>query len=660
MNKSRLLVAMTLVLFSVLFAACTKDEAAPSDAPKPSETTEKKDDAAEPTEAPAETVVVQEAPMLSELVASGAIPPLAERLPVESDIMVEPVVEEIGQYGGEWKMPWNGPGDRWTVGQPTEESLFRFSKDGGKVEPNVAKGYDVNENSTEFTIYLREGMKWSDGEPFTADDVIFYWEHMLKKETFGKKVYDAYYSVDPATGDKALAEVTKVDDYTFKVTHKYPSVQFLERVAIDNKWFFAPEHFHRTILPEFVGEEKALAIAKEWGFEDVQSFLVATGYYYWINPEIPTLRAWVAKNDPDSDQFIMERNPYYWKVDEEGKQLPYIDRIVATKIQDPSHKILGTLAGDYNLTWFGAADFTVLKENEQKAGYRVIPWSTAAWSSAGVQLNQTIADPKLRKLFQDAKFREALSIGVNRVEITEIYTNGIAEPIQASVPEGLVGYQDGWRDQWAAYEPDRANQLLDELGLKKGADGFRTHPDGSDLTLTIIDGTTDTAPFLELLKKYYEEMGLKTDIKVVDQATHQELKYSNQVPLHTENISVANVAFRPDTLVPLRVLTPWSIEYGRYAETGGKEGMAPIGDVAEIMKLWDRIKAAKTTDEINKLAADIVKIHQKNQWVIGYAGPTPNLIVASNKIRNVPTDLIWADEFRSLGHAHPAQFFIQP
>lgn len=241
--------------------------------------------------------------------------------------MVEGVVEEIGKYGGEWRMPWKGPNDRWAIGKPTEEALFRFKSDGAGVEPNVAKSYEVNADSTEFTIHLRKGMKWSDGAPFTADDVIFYWEHMLKKETFGKKIYDAYYSVDPATGEKALAEVTKVDDYTFKVKHKYPSVLFLERVAIDNKWFFAPAHFHKTILPEFVGEEKALEIAKQWGFKDVKSFLVETGYYFWIYPQIPTLRAWHAKNDPNSDVFVMERNPYYWKVDEQGKRLPYIDRI---------------------------------------------------------------------------------------------------------------------------------------------------------------------------------------------------------------------------------------------------------------------------------------------------------------------------------------------
>jgi peptide/nickel transport system substrate-binding protein len=658
LKKGNMLIAV-LVIFVMLAAACDKDDKqaiVTEDAEKPVVT--------EVTPVTAETTVdaeaLKEAPMLAEMVKAGTIPAVAERMPVAADIMVQEVVEEIGQYGGDWNMPWNGANDRWAVGQPTEEALFRFTKDGSKVEPNVAKGYEVNANSTEFTIFLREGMKWSDGMPFTVDDVIFYWEHMLSKETFGKKIYDAYYSVDPVSGEKALAEVQKVDDYTFKVIHKYPSVLFLERVAIDNKWFFAPAHFQKTILPEFVGDDKALEIAKEWGFEDINSFLVATGYYYWVRPEIPTLRAWVAQNDPNSEQFIMERNPYFWKTDAEGNQLPYIDRIVANKIQDPSQKVLGVLAGNFDLTSFGAADFTVLKENEKKADFRVIPWQTAEWTGAGIQINQTTPDANLRKLFQDVRFREALSVSVDRVEITEIFTNGIADPTQASVPEGLIGYQEGWKDQWTQFSPERANQLLDEIGLtNRDRNNFRLHPDGSDLTLTIIEHDQNKSPFIELLKKYFEEVGLKTDMKLVDQGTHQELKYSNQIPITTEGIGTVNLAFRPDTVVPLRVLTPWYGHYGLYTSSGGTEGVKPEGDVAVILELWDKIKGATNVDEINNHANEIMKIHQKNQWSIGYASATPSLIVATNKLKNIPTDRVWADEFRSLGHGHPSQFFFK-
>ena len=201
-----------------------------------------------------EEAALHEAPMLETLVQSGALPPVEERMPVASEILVVDVEKEIGQYGGTWNNVWKGVDDKWAPGKMTEEPLFRFKADGSGIEPNVAKGYDVSEDARVYTIYLREGMRWSDGVPFTVEDVLFYWEHMLKQETFGKQVYDCYYSVDPETGDRALCEIEKVDDYTFRVTHKYPSALFLERVAIDNKWFFAPKHYPETILAEFIGD----------------------------------------------------------------------------------------------------------------------------------------------------------------------------------------------------------------------------------------------------------------------------------------------------------------------------------------------------------------------------------------------------------------------
>ncbi|MCI3927684.1 ABC transporter substrate-binding protein [Paenibacillus sp. TRM 82003] len=658
---------LILALSAIILAACTEDNGDEAASNDETQTTEKAAETATPAAAPAVEATgggageQKEAPMLAELVKAGSLPPVEERLPAKEDIMIEPVYEEIGVYGGDLRIPWKGADDKWTIGKPTEEALFRFTADGTGVEPNVAKGYDVNDNATEYTIHLREGMKWSDGMPFTADDVIFYWEHMLLKETFGKSLYDCYYSVDPATGEKARADVTKVDDYTVKVTFQHPNVLFLERLAIDNKWFFAPAHYYKTILPEFIGEEAALAKVKEYGFEDLQNFNVWTGYYYWVYPERPTLRAWMATNDANSDTFVMERNPYYFKTDAEGKQLPYIDRIVLPKIQDDSQKLLDTLAGKTSLTTLGFKDFTVLKENESKGDYRIIRWNTADWASTSVQLNQTTEDPKLRALFQDIRFREALSLAVDREQVSEIVTLGLGAPQQASVPEGLANYQDGWASQWAAYDVDGASKLLDEIGLKwDGAKKFRTYADGSELTLTIYqDGSGDNAEYIELLKNYYEAVGLRTNVKIVDQGNYNELKYANQIPISVQNVSAVNVAFRPDVLVPLRVLTPWLGHYGLHTSSGGKEGVKPEGDVAQILVEWDKVKAATTKDQILAASDEIIKLHKKNQWIVGYTAPTPVLIVAKNDLRNVNENLIYADEFRDLGHAHPAQFFFK-
>ncbi|MGG6311336.1 ABC transporter substrate-binding protein [Paenibacillus macerans] len=660
MRQKISVMGMTLVLTAALLSGCFGSGAQNS----AGETDKQPENAAAQTTST--TVVsagaagLNEAPMLAELVKAGTLKPVEERMPEKEDIMIEPVVEKVGKYGGEWHYPWNGPDDKWGIGMVTEEAMFRFNQEGTGVEPNVAKGYDVNEDATEYTIYLRKGMKWSDGVPFTADDVLFYWEHMLIPETFGKALYDCYYSVDPVTGEKARAEVTKVDDYTVKVKFKHSNVMFLERLAIDNKWFFAPAHYYKTILPEFIGEEAALAKAKEYGFEDLENFGVWTGYYYWLYPQRPTLRPWVASNDMNSDRFIMERNPYYFKTDEAGNQLPYMDRIVLTKMQDKSHKLLEMMAGNVEASTFDFTDFTVLKENEQKGSYRVIPWTTPSWSSTGVQLNQTTEDPKLRKLFQDIRFREALSLAVDRKEVSEIITNGLGEPSQASVPAGLPNEQEGWSRQWVEYDTNRASGLLDEIGLKWDAQKkFRTFGDGSDLTLTIYqEDAADNEKFIELVRKYYEAIGLKTDVKIVDQGSFFDLKYANKIPVSVKTVTVVNVAFRPDELVPLRVITPWFGHYGLYTSSQGKEGVKPEGDVAKILEDWDKVKASKTKEEVQKWTDEIIKLHQKNQWVIGYTAPTPVLVVAKNNLKNVP-ELVFSDEFRGLGHAHPAQFFLE-
>ncbi|WP_062051329.1 ABC transporter substrate-binding protein [Bacillus sp. JCM 19034] len=604
-----------------------------------------------------------EAPMLAELVENGELEPVHERMPIAEDIMIEDVYEEIGQYGGEWIYPWAGPDDKWGIGKITEEALFRFQEDGDGIEPNVAKGYDVNEDATEYTIYLREGMRWSDGEPFTADDVIFYWEHMLIPETFGKALYDCYYSVNPETGERVRAEVTKVDDYTVKVTHAYPSVLFLERLAIDNKWFFAPAHFYEEILPGIIGEEEALEIAKEWGYNDLDSFGEWTGYYFWLFPERPTLRPWVASNDPYSDRFIMERNPYYFKTDSEGNQLPYLDAIVLDHMQDESHYLLETLAGNINLRIFGFNDFTVLKENEERGDYRILQWYGPSWSSTGLQLNQTVEDPQLRELFQDKRFREALSVAVDRHELSEILTLGLGEPQQASVPDTLPNYQEGWKDQWVEYDVDRANELLDEIGLVwDDKEEFRTFADGSDLRLEIYQetrGETQVGTLQELLKMYYEEIGIKTDIVIADQGRFFDLKYDNKIPATTQDVSVVKVAYRPDELVPLRVITPWFGHYGLYNSSGGEEGVKPEGDVAKLLEYWGNLTSSTTTEDVDYWSDEIIKLHQENQWVIGYTGPTPSLVVVSNDMRNIPDGIVDSDEFRGFGHAKPAQFFIK-
>ncbi len=602
-----------------------------------------------------------EAPVLAALVKEGKLPPVEDRLPVKSDIMIEPVYEELGKYGGDLKLLSKGIKDKWTMEKWTEEALFRFTVDGSGVEPNVAKGYDVNEDATEYTIYLREGMKWSDGQPFTSDDVIFYWEDMLKKESFGKGIKNCFYSVSAETGDRALAEIAKIDDYTFKVTHKYPSVLFLERLMIDQKYLYAPAHFYKTIMPEFIGEEAAKAKAEEFGYNDLKSFSQWLQYYYWLWKEVPTLRSFVPVNRIEDNPYILKRNPYYFKTDAAGKQLPYIDRLVCSKISDDSHSLLEGIAGNVDIRDYPFPNFTLLKENEEAGDYRVYQWNRTLWASSTLQLNQAAKDERLREVFQDIRFREALSISADRDEISEIITSGLAAPQQASVPEGLVNYQEGWAEQWTEQDLARANELLDEMGLPYDSDGkYRTFKDGSEFTLLIYTITEKGGGALEqLLADYFAQIGIDTIIKPISDSYYQELLLAGEVDAVCVDIDVLAVYLRPDNLVPLRTVVPWYGQYGTYTSTDGRKGMEPQGDIAQLLTIWQKVVSSTNKADVLKYSDEIIKLHRKNQWILGFAGTFPQVVLVKNNLRNVPDGYIFTDEFRGLGHGKVQQFFFE-
>ncbi len=604
------------------------------------------------------TSVSKEAPMLAEKVAKGQLPALENRIPVKSDVMVESL-QYVGTYGGNFQMVGTSAG--WGTGKPIEQGLFRFTNN-GTVEPNVAKSWESNADYTVWTIHLRQGMKWSDGEPFTAYDCCFFYDHMCVPETFGKSLWECFYTVD-AKGNKNKCTFKQIDDVTFTVTFKDPKPLFPEELAINGKWCFAPSHYMKTILPEFIGQDAAEKKAKEMGFSDAKKMGKETGYYFWNVAGIPTLNSYVlstepGKNDTNGTYWEFVRNPYYWKVDQEGKQLPYVDSIQWTKISDDSQSLIKILAGEVDFATAGWADIETLSANANKVGYKIYQWATSGWSDVAsqVELNQTAPNLSERKLFQAKEFRQALSISVNRTEFAKNISGGWSEPGQAAPAEGAMGYTDAWAQKWCEYDPKAAEALIVKLGCKKGKDGFYDCPDGTDLCIDFLTYTGSGADdSYQLLNEYWKAIGIKSTYKPMDKDTLNNLITGNQYDAVISPVAPAetiSLALRPDTLVPVRNYAEWYGDIGTWVATNGASGVAPTGDLAKLCEVYKQFRNSGNPKERESLAMQMYKLHEENIWVLGYVRPSTLLYIVDSRIKNFPATAMFSDEQRGLGIAH--------
>jgi len=399
------------------------------------------------------------------------------------------------------------------------------------------------------------------------------------------------------------------------------------------------------------------------GYSDAVAMGKETGYYYWNVPGRPTLRPWVVfedveHNDCDGEYFVMRRNPYYWKVDEKGQQLPYINELRFLRVSDPQQTLLKILDGTVNIFAVSYTDYDVLTANMDKGGYEFVEWSSVSWADlvSQLHLNQTVKDLKKRELFQNPDFRQALSIAVDREEYAALISDGFADGRQAAPSKGAMGYSEEWATKWTEYNPEKAKELLESCGLVKGSDGYYDFKDGTDFVLnlqTFTDSGADSSA--EILMKYYNDVGIQTTYKPVDRSVLDNMTTSNDHEAVLAPVSSAtsvSIILRPDTLVPVRNYTPWYGAVGNWYASKGAEGVEPTGDLKKLCELYDELKGAMNAKEQEEIALKMLRLHEDNIWVIGYMESLPVLIAKDKNIRNFPENSIFCDEFRDFGIAH--------
>lgn len=670
--KQWIALVLALVLCLGTMAAC---------AAAPAPTTPTETEAPVETTAPAETtapveeeMVFTEAPFLT---AAGTYGKVEDRLPVADDVMIESVdaagnALEIGVYGGELKR--SAGGGNWDAGKPIEEGLFRFNTSGA-VEPNVAKGYDVSDDYTVYTIYLREGMKWSDGEPFTAEDCVWFYNAVCLNKVDGKGVRSCH---KDANGDPAVVE--KVDDTTFTVTFGTPKYDFVEALTVDLKWHYAPKHVFEKMVDLVIEskgmedgdaktakEAEALAAAQEIcgvEFSDIGKAGKEMLYYFWNYPGIPTLNPFVlsneaGKNSIKGEYYEFVRNPYYWKVDAKGQQLPYMDKIVYTTVQNETQTLMLLLDGTVDYQTIAVQDAPTVLDAETTSGTKInlYQWAPTYWGSGEYQLhlNLGIADEQKNALFNNPDFRQALSIAVDRVEMAATLTNNWNEPGQAAPQEGALGYSEEWANQWTEYDPAKAQTLLESAGLTKGSDGFYAFADGTKFELNIVSvADSGAGTTYEFLKKYFNAVGINCNFNDYDRSVVDNDLMAGSIEcmlFPVTPIGDISIALKPNSMIPGSATNvAW---YGTMNEE------TATGDLKTLIDLKQKLDETGDPDARAQIVNDMMALHQKNQWTIGYIAEAPAIHAVNARIHNFPDGLVWSDIYRDMGIAHCQCWFIQ-
>ena len=592
-----------------------------------------------------------EAPMLQEMVAAGDLPPVGERLP-EDPLVVEPV-DSVGQYGGTWRRAFKGIKDFHAFGRLNYEPMLRWPRDPkDPVQPGLAREWTWSEDGTELTLHLRRSLKWSDGAPFTVDDIIFWWEAI---ET-NTDITAAPHAEWVINGEPM--ELTKIDDVTITLTFAGPN-GLAETVGLafhGNQWplgferfgFFAPRHYLEQYHPAYNSNVNDYQQFEDKAFD--------------FNIERPSMTPWrVTEWGAGATELVAERNPYYWKVDTEGNQLPYIDRLHFTLVEDNEAANLLAIAGEIDMQTrhMDLTKFPVYQQNAEAGAYHTLLWNNASASHATFMPNQSYGDPKYRALMQELKFRQALSLAIDRDLINEIVHLGLGTPRTESVVNDSALFQPDIEFYYAEFDLDRARELLDEIGLPVGSDGVRTFADGSPLELIVEAVGTGNTDALQIAVEGWNDIGLKTVLKTMTRDVYWPRANANEVMIATWGTDRGLVPMvDPVYQFPFDERSWGAPAFGTWYKTGGELGEEPPAEMKELMDLYDEYKVTVDSATQLEIARKLVRLSTERLYTIGTVGMAPSIVVVKDNFKNVMEEFTADWLIMSPGTQDPSHYYF--
>ena len=604
-----------------------------------------------------------DAPDLAAKAEAGDLPQVAERLPAEPEVLE---VDEVGRYGGELRFGLRGSSDHnHILRMVSPQGLVRWDPQYTELVPNVAKSFEVNDEATEFTFTLFEGMRWSDGEPFTADDILFNVNDLVLNEDYAPTPQRYVAGGEPMS-------VEKIDDLTVKFSFAAPYGDFLAELAspLGQHPVLYAKHYCSQFHPSHVDDIDA--VVEENDAADWQNlFQQKCGDIEipsrWGNPERPTLDPWVV-TEPytgGATRVVMERNPYFWQVDQEGNQLPYIDRLLAPIAQDAESLVLQIIGGniDFALRHIDApANRPVLAQNREAGDYKFFEARPVGGVNMVMNLNLTTKNEALRELFNQRDFRIALSHGIDREEIIETALLGEGEPWQGGPFEDHPNYHEQLATQFLEHDPDKANALLDELGLERGSDGMRRMKSGDPVRFSVDVIPTlypEHVDMLEMMSRQWADLGVQVDVNPMERTFFYE-RTSNSND-HDAAVWAATVSFVPgeipQQIVPVHHDSRWGIPWSHWYNSGGADGEEPPESVKQRMELYDQAKATADPDKRLDLIHQIADIAAEEFEVFAVSKSAARYGIVKNGLRNVPESMPSSWYYATPGPTLPQTWF---
>jgi peptide/nickel transport system substrate-binding protein len=635
----------------------------------------------QPTTPPVATAIpvvqttFKQSPSLDQDVADGKLPNVDERLP-KAPYTPPHVWLTVGKYGGKLRKTY---ANTWGIAGFQHESMYghsilRYLKDGLAIGPGLAESWEASPDATKWTFKFREGLKWSDGQPWTVGDIMYWWESMVggngKEATFPAGLKPVEGPPDEArSGKGTLVTINKVDDFTMEMVFDAPAPLTADRIAmwvnagIGPRWH-APAHYMKQFNPVLTPETN-----KDW---EMHSKMVD-----FKNPDLPRMSGWYLTTYEDGVRTVWQRNPYYWCVDAEGQQLPYIDTVEIAYVKDKESEKLAYLNGQVDHAHFHTqtlGDIKDFKDGVAKSNLNTMFWDSGSGTGSMYFFNFDYKDAKLRAAFRDPKFRQALSHAYDRADVQKAVYFGLGELSNGTMSPKAIEYNFNdeaktryaeWRDSYLKYDVATAEKILDDAGYKKGADGKRTLADGSPMQILVTYPADESANGESLQKnerlvKNWQAIGIDCVLTPIPNKEYDDKWRAGEIMMKTawEVGDGPNHLVYPQWVVPIEG-DRWAPVHGKGYDVRGTATETEEGDldpwarkparlqptdkdfdpvIGKIYDIYDKTKVEPDVMKRHQMVWDMMKIHvESGPFFSGTITNQPRIILAHTELKNVPT-----------------------